>query len=101
MLGVYKINDDTLTNTEEKLFISKLRKSLSNHDLIIVSDYGHGLISKKSSKIICANSKYLALNAQINAANVGYHGMRNYKNVNCVIINERELMHELRDKNSN
>ena len=27
--------------------------------------------------------------------------MRNYKNVNCVIINERELRHELRDKNGN
>ena len=101
ILGVYKINDDTLTNLEEKLFISKLRKSLSSHDLIIVSDYGHGLISKKSSKIICKHSKYLALNAQINASNVGYHSMRNYKNINCVIINERELRHELRDKNGN
>ena len=27
--------------------------------------------------------------------------MRNYENVNCVIINERELRHELRDKNGN
>ena len=26
--------------------------------------------------------------------------MRNYKNVDCVIINEREIRHELRDKNS-
>ena len=34
------------------------------------------------------------------AANVGYHGMRNYKNIDCVIINEREIRHELRDKNS-
>tara|TARA_B100000315_G_scaffold167234_1_gene155773 strand:- start:350 stop:1873 length:1524 start_codon:yes stop_codon:yes gene_type:complete len=101
VLGVYKIDDDALTNVEEKLFIFKLKKLLSSHDLVIVSDYGHGLISKKSSKIICKNSKYLALNAQINAANVGYHSMRNYENVNCVIINERELRHELRDKNGN
>ena len=101
VLGVYKIDDDALTNVEEKLFIFKLKKLLSSHDLVIVSDYGHGLISKKSSKIICKNSKYLALNAQINAANVGYHSMRNYENVNCVIINERELRHELRNKNGN
>ena len=26
--------------------------------------------------------------------------MRNYKNVDCVIINENEIKHELRDKNS-
>ena len=45
-------------------------------------------------------SKFLALNAQVNAANIGFHTMRNYKGVNCVIINEKELRHELRDRNS-
>ena len=72
---------------------------ISKHDLVIVSDYGHGLISNKSASTICKRSKYLALNAQVNAANVGYHSMRKYKNVDCVIINEKEIRHELREKN--
>ena len=101
VLGVYKINDDDLTEADEKLFNKNLKKLIPSHDLVIVSDYGHGLISKKASEIICKNSKYLALNAQVNAANVGYHSMRKYKNVDCVIINEKELRHELRDKNGN
>jgi len=101
VLGVYKINDDVLLEAEEKLFNKKLKKLLPKHDLVIVSDYGHGLISETSAKIICKNSKYLALNAQINAANVGYHSMRKYKNIDCVIINEKEIRHELRDKNGN
>ncbi len=101
ILGVYKINDDTLTNAEQKSFNKKLTKLLPKHDLVIVSDYGHGLISKKSAEIICKKSKYLALNAQINAANIGYHSMRKYKNVDCVIINEKEIRYELRDKNGN
>ena len=66
---------------------------------MVVSDYGHGFISKKSSKIICKKSNYLALNAQINAANVGYHSMRNYKNVDCVIVNDKEIHQEMREKN--
>ena len=65
---------------------------------MIVSDYGHGFISKKVAKLLSKKSKYLALNAQINAANIGFHTMRNYKGVNCVIINEKELRHELRDE---
>ena len=101
VLGVYKINDDVLVDVEERLFNKKLKKLLPKHDLVIVSDYGHGLISKKSSEIICKNSKYLALNAQINAANIGYHSMRKYKNFDCMIINEQEIRHELRDKNGN
>ena len=72
---------------------------LSKYDVVIVSDYGHGFISKISSKIICKKSKYLALNAQINASNVGYHSMRNYKKVDCVIINDREIHQEMREKN--
>ena len=70
---------------------------MPKHDIIIVSDYGHGLISENSSKIIYRNSKYLALNTQINAANLGYHSMRKYKNVDLLINNESEIRHEMRD----
>tara|TARA_Y100000590_G_scaffold433406_1_gene550434 strand:+ start:449 stop:1972 length:1524 start_codon:yes stop_codon:yes gene_type:complete len=99
VLGVYTINDDILTKREENYFHNVLKKLTPKYDLVIVSDYGHGLISNKSANLISKLSKYLALNAQVNAANVGYHSMRNYKNVECVIINEKEIRHELRDKN--
>ena len=100
VLGVYTINDEILSGKNEKLFNNILKKTIPNFDLVIVSDYGHGLISTKSANLICKLSKYLALNAQVNAANVGYHSMRNYKNVDCVIINEKEIRHETRDRNS-
>jgi len=100
VLGVYKINDEPLSDKNEQLLNKKLKKLLSSHDLVITSDYGHGFISKKNSDLICKYSKYLALNAQVNAANIGYHSMKKYKNINCVIINERELRYEIRDKNS-
>jgi len=99
VLGVYRINDDILTNRQDKIFYKILKKTISKYDLVIVSDYGHGLISKRVSNLICKLSKYLAVNAQVNAANRGYHSMRNYKNVDCVIINETEMKHELRDRN--
>jgi sugar/nucleoside kinase (ribokinase family) len=38
------------------------------------------------------------LNAQVNAANIGYHTMNKYRSVECAIINETELRHELRDR---
>ena len=99
VLGVYTINDELLNIKDERLFTSILKKIIPNYDLIIVSDYGHGFISKKSANLICKLSKYLALNAQVNAANIGYHSMRNYKNIDCVIINEKEIKHEMRDNN--
>ena len=99
VLGVYKINDEILSKKQDRLFCNHLKNMIPKYDLVIVSDYGHGLISKNAAKIICSLSKYLALNAQINAANVGYHSMRNYKNIDCVIINENEIRQEMRNRN--
>ncbi len=99
VLGVYKINDEILSKKQDKIFCKKLKKMIPKYDLVVVSDYGHGLISKKAASLVCSLSKYSALNAQVNAANVGYHSMRNYKNINCVIINENEIRHEMRNKN--
>ena len=99
VMGVYTINDDILTKKEDKLFYNILKKMTPKYDLVIVSDYGHGLISSKNANLISKLSKYSALNAQVNAANVGYHSMRNYRNIDCVIINEKEIRHELRDRN--
>ena len=36
----------------------------------------------------------------MNAANIGYHTLRNYNNFNTLIINEKEIRHEMRDKNT-
>ena len=101
VLGVYSINDEELTEKDEINFKKLVLKFISNFDVVIVSDYGHGLISKNLAKIICKKSQFLALNAQVNASNIGYHSILKYKNVDCVIINENELRHELRDKNQN
>ena len=67
---------------------------------MLVSDYGHGFLSKKIGDLICRKSNFLSFNAQINAANRGYHTMKNYFKSNLAIINESELRHEMRDKNT-
>ena len=98
VIGIYNITDEILSKKDESNFIKFLKSEIPKHDLVIVSDYGHGLISKKSANMICKNSKFLALNAQVNASNIGYHTIRNYNNFDTLIINEKEIRHEMRDK---
>lgn len=98
VLGVYSINDKILNADNEAQFLGFLEELIPKHDLVIVSDYGHGMISSKTAKFIASNASFLALNAQINAANIGYHTMDKYRRVDCAIINETELRHELREK---
>ena len=40
--------------------------------------------------MISNSKKFIALNAQINANNIGFHTLKNYKNIDFVIINEKE-----------
>ena len=100
-LGVYSINDSQMNSENENQLHAYLDDLIPKHDLVIVSDYGHGFLSKETAKNISKQSIFTTLNAQINAANIGYHTMNNYNNIDCAIINEAELRHELRDRESN
>ena len=99
VLGVYSLNDELLNSKEELSFSKMILKEIKKYDVVIVSDYGHGLITNGVAKLIYKNAKFLALNAQANAANTGYHTIQKYNNVDCVVMNEQELRQELRNKN--
>ena len=101
LLGVYSLNDKEIEPLDEKKTISKINKIIKGVDLIIISDYGHGLITKKIVKKLKSSNKFLALNAQVNASNHGFHSLEKYKKVDTLIINENELRHEMRDKLEN
>ena len=98
LLGIYELNDDSLNISQEKKLIKILKKNIIKNDLILIADYGHGLITKKVAKFLCTSSKFLALNAQVNSANIGYSELKKYQNVDCLIINATELRHEMRER---
>ena len=100
-LGVYSINDAQMNGKNQNQLQTYLDDLIPKHDMVIISDYGHGFLSKEMAKYISKQSIFTALNAQINAANIGYHTMNNYQNISCTIINETELRHELRDRENN
>jgi rfaE bifunctional protein nucleotidyltransferase chain/domain len=80
-----------------KILISKIKRELANINMILVSDYGHNFIDKKSAKFISRIKKFKALNAQFNSANIGYSSLNNYRNIDVLVINELELRQELRE----
>ena len=98
LIGVYKINDQILNEKQNKQLIKKYKKMVKTADLVIISDYGHGFVTKGLIKLIEKENKKTYLNAQVNSANLGYHSILKYKKVHCLVINELELRHEMRDK---
>ena len=98
IFGVYSLNDQPLDKEQENIFNAKILKNINNHDLVIVSDYGHGLISDKTAKLIVKKSKFVAVNTQLNSSNLGFHVISKYIGANLITINEIEMRHELRNK---
>ncbi len=98
VFGSYIINTDDITKYDEIKLIDKIKSQKKNFDMVIISDYGHGFITNKIAKYISSSNKFLALNAQVNAANIGFHSLKKYNKINTVIINETELRHELRNR---
>ncbi len=98
MLGIYSLNDEPLNQTQEKKFIKLIESKIAENDIVIVCDYGHGLITNRIAKKIYTSSKFLAVNAQINANNINNYSINKYKNLDCLVINETEIRNQLRDK---
>ena len=98
IFGVYSLNDQPLDPEQEKIFNEKVLKYINSHDLVIVSDYGHGLISDNTAKLIVKKSKFVAVNTQLNSSNLGFHVISKYLGANLITINETEMRHELRNK---
>tara|TARA_Y100000294_G_scaffold171993_1_gene186133 strand:- start:1012 stop:2541 length:1530 start_codon:yes stop_codon:yes gene_type:complete len=98
IFGVYSLNDQPLVPEQEKIFNNKILKYINTHDLVIVSDYGHGLISDNTAKLIVKKSKFVAVNTQLNSSNLGFHVISKYLGANLITINETEMRHELRNK---
>lgn len=50
---------------------NRTNKILSNYDIVLVQDFGHGTIDLKLAKLIQKKSKFLSLNCQTNSLNYG------------------------------
>ncbi len=100
LLGVYNLNDEPISTTLRRKLNKKISQELSKVDTTIIVDYGHGFIDNQLTNTISKNSKFLCVNTQINSFNVGTQRVNKYKKPDCLIINELELRHELRDSSS-
>jgi rfaE bifunctional protein kinase chain/domain/rfaE bifunctional protein nucleotidyltransferase chain/domain len=84
----------------KKNIINKLSKLITDSNLIIISDYGHGLLNDQLIKILNSSKSFKSVNFQVNSSTKGFSNISKYKKINSLIINENELRQELKDQSS-
>lgn len=85
------LDDDLLSPDEEKPILKYLEKNIRKYDLVVVSDFGHGMITKKIINLLCTRAKCLAINVQTNSANIGFNLVTKYPRADFVCIDQQEL----------
>jgi bifunctional ADP-heptose synthase (sugar kinase/adenylyltransferase) len=76
-----------------------LEAILPEYDLVIVVDYGHGMIVPQAVELLGSKSRFLAVNTQTNADNQGFNTISKYPRADYISLSERELRLEVRSRN--
>jgi rfaE bifunctional protein kinase chain/domain/rfaE bifunctional protein nucleotidyltransferase chain/domain len=98
LFEVYEINDDELDEAQNKQFCAWLEEVVPQYDVVIILDYGHGLMTKEAINLVCQKAKFLAVNTQSNAGNRGFNTISRYPRADYVCLANHEIALEERNR---
>ena len=97
---VSHIDDRPLSETEYQTINSEITTHIDKADVVVVCDFGHGMIQGPIIDTLVNHSGFLAVNAQANSANMGYNLITKYPKADFVCIDEREAQLAAADKHT-
>jgi rfaE bifunctional protein kinase chain/domain len=85
------LNDEYIGGEREAEVIGYIEKTAGLYDIVLVSDFGHGLITDDIIRAVETYAKKYAVNTQTNAANSGYNMITKYRKPYYVCLDEPEI----------
>lgn len=71
----------------------RMREVLSECDVVLLLDFGHGLFTDSVRTLIQNEAPFLAVNCQTNSSNFGYNIIdRRYRRADCFSLDEQEIL---------
>lgn len=91
MFEVCFLEDSALPPRIEHEMCAYLKSIIGDYDLVLVADYGHGLMGSEMINLLCGGSRFLAVNTQTNSANTGFNLITKYPRADFICIDEPEM----------
>lgn len=95
---IENINFAPISQNLETEVITLLEKEISNYNLVLVGDFGHGFINQKIVDILEKKAKFLAVNVQTNSANLGFNFVTRYDRPSFISMDGMELRFAVGEK---
>ena len=93
---LYEMADKALSSKQENEFSEIIFENIKDKDIVIVADYGHGLLTDKIINFLTDSNTFLAVNVQSNAGNRGFNSVTRYSRADFVTLNGSEAQLETR-----
>jgi rfaE bifunctional protein nucleotidyltransferase chain/domain len=98
LFEVYHMNDEPLTEDLERALARYIDAYCPRADVVISTDFGHGLIGPGIVRQLTELSSFLAVNTQSNSANLGYNLVTRYPRADYICIDAPEARLALGDR---
>lgn len=98
LFEVYHMDDRPIGPEVQTVLHNALDTALASADMVIVNDFGHGMLSGETVEKICSQSPFLAINTQTNSSNIGFNLISKYSRADLVCIDAPEARLACRSK---
>jgi rfaE bifunctional protein kinase chain/domain/rfaE bifunctional protein nucleotidyltransferase chain/domain len=95
LFEIYVMDEDAAEAREAEL-CAALDAIIDGFDVVIVADYGHGMLGPRAVSLLCERARCLAVNVQVNAGNHGFNTVSKYRRADFVSLSEKEIRLEKR-----
>lgn len=97
LIEVYDLDERELPPAISSEISAAVQQKAAQADVVLVSDFGHGAITRQIIETLCSSASFLAVNTQANAGNRGFHTISRYPRADYACIAEHEMRLEARD----
>ena len=92
LFSVNYINDAEISKEAESEVLDSLSSMIKDFDLVLVMDFGHGLMTSKIRELVQEKAPFLSLNCQTNSYNHSYNIInRQYQRADSFSLDETEI----------
>lgn len=98
LFEVYHMDDSLLQGQLKQDLDDFIIKRAAEYDLVVVCDFGHGLVHNSTIDLLEKHSRFLAVNAQSNAGNLGFNLITKYPKADYISIDGPEARLATHDK---
>jgi rfaE bifunctional protein kinase chain/domain/rfaE bifunctional protein nucleotidyltransferase chain/domain len=90
MFEVYSMDDSPYPPEERVAICDAAAEVCRDADLVIVTDFGHGLFDPRTVERVAKSARFLAVNTQTNSANFGYNLITKYRRADYICLDAPE-----------